>query len=216
MNPWTHTSRGRALDLIDPHLDDVDLVEVGMALGRQCRYNGCTTRYYSVAEHSVLISRALERDGHPPLVQLAGLLHDAAEAYTGDITWPVQQVLWGASVGARAAYEAMRRRLDELICQHAHAARWDELADLLHRDPVRTYDLRILLDERDHVLTGRPRPWAVEEQGLTPLGVVIEGWAPESRVVSVYYGSWGASAGERWLGRLGDLQYRLRGTEVLP
>ena len=187
---WTHTSRGRALDLLDPDLDDVDLDEVARALAQTCRYNGCTLRYYSVAEHCVLVSRALERDGHPRLVQLAGLLHDAAEAYTGDITWPVQAVLWLESTGARGAYRAMQSRLDELICQLADLEYWDELSDGLHRDPVRTYDLRILLDERPVLLAPGSRPWAME--GLGALGVQLHCWAPEK-------------ARTAWLARLREL-----------
>jgi hypothetical protein len=42
---------------------------------------------------------------------------------------------------------------------------------------VREYDLRILLDERAVLLEGRPRAWDVER--MAPLGVVVEGWAPD-------------------------------------
>jgi len=54
---WTHTSRGRALDLLNPVAADIDLNEIGRALGHQCRYNGCLTYFYSVAEHSVHMAR---------------------------------------------------------------------------------------------------------------------------------------------------------------
>lgn len=177
---WTHTSLGRALDLLDPDPAAVDLLEIARALGNQCRYAGCVTRFYSVAEHCVLISRWLETDGHPREVQLAGLLHDAAEAYTGDITWPMQAVLWGDDEVARISRERYRRcqeRLDRIVAALAGVD-----PELLHCDAVKTADLRILLDERAALLTEPPpRPWAVEaELGLSPLGVEIDGWPPKT------------------------------------
>jgi hypothetical protein len=169
---WTHTSRGRALDLLNPVEGDVNLDEIAQALSQQCRYAGCIKRFYSVAEHSVLIAKAIDRDhpGRPDLV-LAGLLHDGAEAYTGDITWPMQQVLWGASPAAREAYKAVQMRLDALICGLVGLD-----PALLHDPLVREYDLRILLDERAVLLEGRPAAWDVER--LQPLGVPVEGWIP--------------------------------------
>lgn len=181
---WTHTSRGRALDLINPQPDDVDLDEVARSLGNQCRYNGCVRRFYSVAEHSVLIARWLRDQGESPEVVLGGLLHDGAEAYTGDITWPVQAVLFAplggpqgvASNTVRDRYKVIQARLDDLI---ANAAGLN--ANWLHVQAVKTADLRILLDERAVLLTEPPPlPWAVEaELGLRPLGVEIRCWSPE-------------------------------------
>jgi hypothetical protein len=173
---WTHTSRGRALDLLDPRPDDVDLTEIGRSISHLCRYNGCVRRFYSVAEHSVLVSRWLAAE-YPnlPELRVAGLLHDAAEAYTGDITWPVQDLLFRGEYGrhVRNAYHDMQRRLDRLICDLVGIdVSW------LHHDLVRQADLRILLDEREALLLGRPRPWAVESMG--PLGVKVEGWSPDA------------------------------------
>jgi hypothetical protein len=166
---WTHTTRGKALDLLDPQPGDVDLDEIALALGNQCRYAGGVRRFYSVAEHSVLIARWLRDHAHPLDVQLAGLLHDAAEAYTGDITYPMQAVLWSASPAARAAYREVQRKLDAAICALVHLD-----PKLLHCEAVKQADLRILLDERDELLgLPTPRPWAVEADGYTPLGVRI-------------------------------------------
>lgn len=169
---WTHTSRGRALDLLDPKPGDVDLGEIGQSLAQQCRYNGCVRRFYSVAEHSVLISRWLFATfPEVPQLRIAGLLHDAAEAYTGDITYPMQVVLWASAPEAREAYKQVQARLDALICGPL-----DFSPEWLHCPEVRNADLRILLDEREALLLGRPKPWDVEDMG--PLGVTIEGWSP--------------------------------------
>lgn len=195
---WTHTTRGRALDLLAPVADDVDLAEVAAALGRQCRYNGCVQRFYSVAEHSCLMAGWFLEGPHDDAtaidLALGALLHDAAEAYTGDITWPVQQVLWAAAPAARTAYQAMQARLDALI---AAAAGID--VELLHHEQVKRADLRILLDERDALLPmPSPRPWPIEvDLGLGPLGVAVECWGPED-------------AAARWLGMLEALSWGAR------
>lgn len=183
---WSNTTRGRALDLLDPQPDDIDIEEIGRSLGYQCRYAGGVRRFYSVAEHSVLIADYLWE--HGPDMALAGLLHDAAEAYTGDITWPMQAILWGASSEARAAYKAVQSRIDALI---AGRARLD--VALLQDPMVKAADLRILLDERAALLTPAPRPWDIEE--MEPLGVRITGWGPEE-------------AGRRWLATYHGLQGR--------
>lgn len=54
-------------------------------LSQLCRYAGATTRFYSVAEHAVLVSRRLRAQGYDVSVQLAGLHHDDAEAFLGDV-----------------------------------------------------------------------------------------------------------------------------------
>lgn len=170
---WTHTSRGYALDLLDPDPGAVDLDEICTALGHICRYAGCTRYFYSVAEHSVLMSDWLRDTGHGVDLQMAALLHDAHEAYTGDITWPMQQVLWGAAPEARKAYEECRAKLEAIICAKVGVA-----PDLLHHFLVRDADLRILLDERRALLSEPPpRPWPLEQDiGLRPLGVAVRCW----------------------------------------
>ncbi len=177
---WTNTTRGRALDLLAPVPDDVDLDEIALSLGHQCRYAGGVRRFYSVAEHCVLISRWLLTQGYSPECALGGLLHDAAEAYTGDITWPMQAVLWGASPEAKAAYRAVQSWLDAII-----AAKVGLPVEMLHTHAVRQADLRILLDERAALLRPAPRTWGVEEMGLAPLGVTITGWEPH--VATAYW-----------------------------
>lgn len=65
--------------------------DIGVALGRMCRYTGHCRQFYSVAEHSVLVSRLVEdlQLGDP----LEGLLHDGAEAYLADIAAPWKVLL---------------------------------------------------------------------------------------------------------------------------
>lgn len=185
---FTHTSRGHLLDLADPDPDHVHLDEIADALGNQCRYNGCVRRFYSVAEHSVRMAWWFLGQGKPRKA-LAALLHDAAEAYTGDLTWPVQQLLFSAAPEAKIAYDAMKARLDAIICAKVGL----DVAEL-HDPEVKTADLRILLDERAVLLDPNPTPWPIEtELGLTPIGAAVHGWGPQE-------------AADRWLHELEELR----------
>jgi hypothetical protein len=177
---WTHTSRGKALDLASPKPGDIDIEEIAMALSNQCRYNGCVKKFYSVAEHSVLVCRWLRTRVNDSRCHLGGLLHDGAEAYTGDISWPMQVLLWGGSepiAETKRRYELVKHRLEVLMCKQIGLH-----ISYLHTALVREADLRILLDERRALLTEPPpRPWPIELliEPLTPLGVDIHGWSPD-------------------------------------
>ena len=70
--------------------EDIDLVDIANALARQCRFLGHVSGFVSVGEHSLVVSRLLEERGESPLIQATGLLHDASEAYLGDISGPLK------------------------------------------------------------------------------------------------------------------------------
>lgn len=75
----------KALDLRYPKSEDIDILDIAYPLANTCRYNGQSKIFYSVAQHSVRVAMAL-----PQPFKLEGLLHDAAEAYTGDLARPLQ------------------------------------------------------------------------------------------------------------------------------
>lgn len=86
----TTTSSGGRLYPKDLREEDVNIVDIAEHLSRICRFGGalrCGVEFYSVAQHSVLVSRVV-----PEQYALEGLLHDAAEATTGfgDIVKPVK------------------------------------------------------------------------------------------------------------------------------
>jgi 5'-deoxynucleotidase YfbR-like HD superfamily hydrolase len=99
----TRTYSGRLLDLATPHRwtpADIRITDIAHHLSQLCRFTGATREFYSVAQHAVLVSELLE-DRHPKLLAnrhptltpafwMAGLLHDGAEAYVGDLPAPVK------------------------------------------------------------------------------------------------------------------------------
>jgi uncharacterized protein len=168
---WMQTHSGRAVDLADPDPSTICLDDIAFALSGLCRYSG-HVKHYSVAEHCWLISQAMERDyPNDPAVALAGLLHDAHEAYTGDISYPMQLAL-GSDV--RAEIKRVQHRIDDAIRIALKIPIGVGVA--FHDNRVKDADRRILIDERDALLGPSPRgPWEIELQGGKPLGVKVGG-----------------------------------------
>lgn len=86
MDPWVQTWTGRRVDLLNPDPEAIVIKDIAYSLARQHRYNGHTDRPWTVADHSVLVSTII--DDHTGW----GLMHDAAEAYTGDIVSPMKRI----------------------------------------------------------------------------------------------------------------------------
>lgn len=95
---WMQTISGRAVDLFLPKRETIVIEDIAASLSRIPRFNGHTREFYSVAQHCYLVSRYLEHQSlasEPEFTTLllAGMLHDAHEAYLGDITSPVAAML---------------------------------------------------------------------------------------------------------------------------
>ena len=86
MSEYIRTFTGRKFFPLDPNPADIDIIDIAHALSMQCRYTGHTKEFYSVAQHSTIISFAC-----PDPDALWGLLHDASEAYLSDISSPVKR-----------------------------------------------------------------------------------------------------------------------------
>jgi len=84
------TFTGKNIDPFNVKLNDICIEDIAHGLSLLCRYNGQCNGFYSVAEHSIIMATYSGfREWHP----LAMLLHDAAEAYIGDIIRPIKQKL---------------------------------------------------------------------------------------------------------------------------
>jgi hypothetical protein len=82
------TRSGLMFDFANPQQDSIDLHDIAHALALTNRYGGHTSDPYSVAQHCVLCSEQA-----PPGLEMEALLHDAAEAYIGDVPSPLKQML---------------------------------------------------------------------------------------------------------------------------
>lgn len=154
---WMQTFTGIPFYPLDPRPEEIDPADIAHALSLLCRYGGHVERFYSVAEHCVLMSEAVA-----PENALAALLHDATEAYVCDVPRPLKRQLPG--------YREIEDRVWGAIATHF------EVSVTLPAE-VKVADNRILLTERDALMPNTAYSWSVD--GMEPLPVKVEGWAPE-------------------------------------
>lgn len=157
---WMQTATGRQFWPLDPRVGEIQIEDIAHALGMACRYAGHCLRFYSVAEHSVLMTRWLRDGNEPAEVQLCALLHDAPEAYLVDVPRPLKPHLTG--------YKAIEDRLWLLV-----AGRFGISPNM--PSIVKFADASILADEQQQNMAPCAVPWDLEHG---PLGVTLQYWRP--------------------------------------
>ncbi len=93
MESFIQTHRGIRVSLLDPQPEDIFIEDIAWSLARQCRFGGHCNTFYSVAQHSLMVSDILFSKIGSCESARAGLLHDAAEAYIIDLPSPVKALL---------------------------------------------------------------------------------------------------------------------------
>ena len=152
---WMQTYTGRQFWPLDPSADEVHIEDIAHALANACRFGGHCERFYSVAEHSVLVSYVV-----PPELALAALLHDAAEAYVVDIPRPLKPYLGG--------YKEIEARVWMAI-----AERFGVPADM--PQAIKDADNAVLLAEAEQIMKPHPAPWSVPGAAAP---VTVHGFTP--------------------------------------
>jgi len=173
---WVQTSTGRAFDLLNPTPEMVDLkVDVPEALARIPRFNGhIMSGPYSVAQHCVIGADAIMARTRDKALAAAFLLHDAHEAYLGDITTPVQEALAmhlddlrpGVGGAMHMMMHHAKARIDAAIYAAAGIA-WP--LPLATRQIIKQTDLTMLRTERDLLLGPSPTPWGPDVEAAPRL-----------------------------------------------
>lgn len=94
-SPSIQTYTGRRFFPLDPQVDDVDPLDVAHGLALKCRYTGQCEFFFSVAQHSVLMSDYLASLEYSIVDQRWALMHDASEAYLPDVASPLKSHIHG-------------------------------------------------------------------------------------------------------------------------
>jgi uncharacterized protein len=82
---WFQTCATKAkINILNPSQDSIFVEDIALALSNNCRFNGHVNKWYSVAEHSLNVTRWMGKNASSSLL-LGALLHDASEAYLSDI-----------------------------------------------------------------------------------------------------------------------------------
>lgn len=159
--PSTHMMTHSGIDYAPGALRvrEVRIADIAHALSLICRFGGHSVGHYSVAQHSLLVARILESMGAPADAQLCGLMHDAHEAYVGDVPTPIKALL------GTAWSDLEHQAEDAVLCAFG-------LRDVMNdwRDIVKHADRVALATERRDLLQfdiNINRPWAILD-GVAP------------------------------------------------
>ena len=139
---WIQVYSGGSFDPAHPLVEEVSIVDIAHSLSQLCRFTGHSRSFYSVAQHSVLVSQNV-----PAGMELAGLLHDTAEAYLGDMSAPVKRLF--------PDFEAMELRVLAVI-----AAKYK--LTLPFPPEVFQVDKRMVMTERREVLLPSVLEWRMK------------------------------------------------------
>lgn len=148
---------GNYFDLCDPWGSQFTIEDIAHGLSHTCRYAGQCRMFYSVAEHSFHTSFLV-----PKHLQLAALMHDAAEAFIGDVTRPLKSLL--------PAYKRIEMDVEDAVAQRFGITGMDA-------EEVKAADLAMLAAEQATIMPAHADAWAVLN-GITPAPVTVSMWTP--------------------------------------
>jgi hypothetical protein len=150
---WTNTWSGKRFTVFAPKVEDIVIEDIGQGLSHLCRFAGQCSKFYSVAEHSGLVTDAVARMGGSLIEQRWALLHDATEAYLVDVPRPVK------------VHPLMTfYRTTEGLLAEAIATRFD--LPLKMPPIVKWADLQLLAYEADYLVPRKPADWALPEKEI--------------------------------------------------
>ena len=188
---WIQTYTGREFHPLSPRADDVCLEDIAHALSMLCRFSGHTREFYSVAQHSVLVARAVirrsfcckEHVGFRHRAAGLALLHDAHEAYFTDVASPLKDHL---------NIEAVEEPIQDAIHLHFGLEPSDSIAEVIKQE-----DMKALATEVRDLMAPPPRAWRTLPP---PWDGPIKPWPPEQAETEFlraagYYRVWRNRAG---------------------
>jgi uncharacterized protein len=162
--PYLQTVSGRFVNPFDPDPEQLDIQDIARALANTCRFGGHCRSFYSVAQHSVIVSELVEQRGGDTEDVFAALMHDASEAYLGDMPHPVKH---RSELGQ--AFKQAEDHLEEAI-----RARFKIKPDV---PEIKRADRALLATERRAFST---EDWHWPElDGIEPLDLQLTAWAPD-------------------------------------
>lgn len=157
---WIQVYTGGQMYPLDPHPAEIDIQDIAHSLAMQCRFNGHTKRFYSVAEHSCHVHDILPAD-----LKLAGLLHDASEAYLCDVPRPIKR-----SAGFAEPYRVAETALERMI-----AIRFG--FEFPYDPAIHDADNRMLCTEALQLMAPLHPEWRDRDRPVD--GLVLPCWLPE-------------------------------------
>jgi uncharacterized protein len=162
--PYLQTVSGRWVNPFDPDPAQLDAGDIARALANQCRFGGHSRVFYSVAQHCVIVSRVVEERGGDVEDVFAALMHDAGEAYLGDMPHPLKH---RSALGA--AFRDAEAQLEEAIR--------DRFNIKSNVPEVKAVDRALLATER-RAFSAEIWHWP-ELEDVEPLDLELTAWSPD-------------------------------------
>ena len=163
--PYLQTVSGRWVNPFDPDPSQLDAGDIARALANQCRFGGHSRVFYSVAQHAVIVSELVEQRGGDVEDVFAALMHDASEAYLGDMPHPLKH---RSPLGA--AFKAAEDHLEQALRE-----RFGIKADV---PEIKRADCALLATER-RAFSAEDWHWP-ELAGVEPLDLELTAWSPDA------------------------------------
>jgi hypothetical protein len=148
----------------DPDPEQLNAGDIARALANQCRFGGHSRVFYSVAQHSVIVSELVEERGGDAEDAFAALMHDATEAYLGDMPHPLKH---RSALGA--AFKDAEDHLERVISD-----RFRIKPDV---PEIKRVDRSLLATER-RAFSAEDWHWP-ELEGVEPLDMELTAWPPD-------------------------------------
>jgi uncharacterized protein len=162
--PYLQTVSGKWVNPLDPDPEQFDIEDIARALGNLCRFGGHCRAFYSVAQHSVIVSQLVEQRGGDTEDVFAALMHDAAEAYLGGMPHPLKH---RSALGA--AFKEAELELEAAI--EAHFAIKADVPEIKRAD-------RALLATERRAFSAERWRWP-ELEGVEALDLELTAMGPE-------------------------------------
>jgi uncharacterized protein len=151
---WMCLASGTHWYVSDPHPDDVRIEDIAHALSLLCRFGGHTSKFYSVGQHSILVSQWLERNyPNDNLLHLYGLLHDGPEGLgLIDLPRPVKEMF--------PEYQALEHRVAQVMYQGLGLPSPDPDQEVR----IKEADNTLLMTERRDLINHGGYEWSIKER----------------------------------------------------
>jgi 5'-deoxynucleotidase YfbR-like HD superfamily hydrolase len=147
-DPWIQTFSGRKPSLICPTYEDIHIDDIAHALSNIARFTGHTRSFYSVAQHCVIGAGQVVTEYKDKTLAKLFLLHDAPEAYLGDMSKPVKRLL-RIEPDEPGIYDLYEKRWSGIIYRKFG---YTEEQVLQHKPKINEIDMRMLFTERNQLL----------------------------------------------------------------
>jgi len=149
---WFESRTGKKIFPMHPDPQMVDIEDIGHSLANICRFGGHCREFYSVAQHSVMVSALV-----PDHLAMHGLMHDAAEAYVGDMVRPLKAQL--------DQYNELEHEWMRAIYMKLCPELYDQLTEDDHNE-IKEADNRALMYEASHLIQSRGKDWEIDAYPL--------------------------------------------------